>query len=57
MKKSKTIHFLLFAIITACSGPQMENLDPEAIKAVMIRVCDLQLENLKDSVITNEHII
>ena len=35
----------------------MDNLDPEDIKAVMTRVCDLQLENLKNSVIKNEHII
>ena len=57
MNNLKILLLLLFATIIACSGPQMENRDPEDIKAVMIRVCDLQLENGKDSMITNENII
>ena len=40
----------------ACSDPQMENLDPDDIKAVMTRVVDWQLENLKDSVINRAEI-
>jgi len=51
MNKLKNLLILLFATMIACSSPQKEILDPVAIKAVMTRVVDWQLENLKDSVV------
>ena len=57
MNKLKILVFPMLAAVFACSSPQIESLDPDEIKEVMTRVCDLQLENLKNSVIKNEHII
>ena len=56
MDKLKILLFPAFAVLVACSAPQIESLEPEEIKTVMTRVCDWQLENLKDSVINRAEI-
>jgi len=56
MDKLKILLFPAFAVLLACSAPKTEHLEAEEIKSVMTRVCDWQLENLKDSVINRAEI-